>query len=101
MQRRAGGKKRVMIRDTMIMGRSKKTLCPSRAQPQRFYFKYGRLKKIVGHNYRRQLEEKISSAINKTKPVFRYSIYFERKKNTLIKERKKGRGKFQSKNGRA
>ena len=76
-------------------------MCASRAQLQRFYFKYGRSKIFFGHNYRRQLEEKISSAINKTKPVFRYSIYFERTKNTQSKERKKGRGKFQSKNGRA
>ena len=37
-------------------------------------------------------QKKISSAINKTKPVFRYSTYFERTKKTQSKKRKKGAG---------
>ena len=56
-----------------------------------FFFNIGVLKKI-GHNWARPLEKKITSATNKTKPIFRSSSYFERTKKTQSKKRNKGAG---------
>ena len=51
------------------------------------------------HNWTQPLENKITSAVSKVKPIFCSSFYFERTKKTHCKERNKDAGSFNRKLG--
>ena len=83
----------------MIMSQNKKTLWVHHGRTiNEFLFCMSVLKNFC-HNWTQPLENKITSAVNKVKPIFCSSFYFERTKKTHCKERNKDAGSFNRKLG--